>query len=178
MLYRPGSWFHERDLLITYRRDFSREPLEASQAIYGSLPRTRARLASGQPMHVGISGDSISTGLDASGLTAAAPFQPGYPELVIAQLRVLVDSPLKLTNRAVAGWSVAQGVADLDALLAEEPQLIIVAYGMNDVGRRDPQWFAEQTRTHCPPHPSRRAGYRNHSGRSNAGQSAVGAYAA
>jgi len=36
-------------------------------------------------------------------------------------------------------------LADLDALLDAEPDLVIVAYGMNDVGRRDPQWYREQT---------------------------------
>ena len=80
-------------------------------------------------------------------MTAAAPFQPGYPELVVAQLQVLSESEITLKNRAVSGWSVENGVADLDALLAEKPNLIIVAYGMNDVGRQDPKWFGEQTRT-------------------------------
>jgi lysophospholipase L1-like esterase len=31
--------------------------------------------------------------------------------------------------------------------LAEKPHLIIVAYGMNDVGRKDPPWFLGQTKT-------------------------------
>jgi len=31
--------------------------------------------------------------------------------------------------------------------LAERPHLVIFAYGMNDVGRRDPAWFSGQTRT-------------------------------
>jgi lysophospholipase L1-like esterase len=30
--------------------------------------------------------------------------------------------------------------------LAQKPNLIVVAYGMNDVGRRDPKWFGEQSR--------------------------------
>jgi lysophospholipase L1-like esterase len=38
-------------------------------------------------------------------------------------------------------------VEDLPNLLAESPHLIIVAYGMNDVGRRDPKWYGERTRT-------------------------------
>ena len=95
---------------------------------------------------IGISGDSISTGLDASVMTAAPPFQPGYPDLVAAQLRVLSDSDVTLRNRAVAGWSVANGISDLDNQLLEKPDLIIVAYGMNDVGRKDPDWYSDQTR--------------------------------
>ena len=31
-------------------------------------------------------------------------------------------------------------------LLAEKPHLVVVAYGMNDVGRRHPAWFGEQTK--------------------------------
>jgi lysophospholipase L1-like esterase len=53
-------------------------------------------------------------------------------------------STVTLRNRAVGGWSVDQGAADLDKLLAEKPELIIIAYGMNDVGRRDPERFKTQ----------------------------------
>ena len=146
LLYRPGRWFHEHNIEVTYRRDMNACPLKDVTITCGTLPRTLATLASGQPLTVGVSGDSISTGLDASDKTAAPPFQPGYPELVVAQLRVLSDSDVRLVNRAVSGWSIANGVADLDKLLAEKPDLLIVAYGMNDVGRRDPQWYSQQTR--------------------------------
>jgi lysophospholipase L1-like esterase len=58
---------------------------------------------------------------------------------------VSTKSSVTHVNRAVAGWSVANGVADLDALLESQPDLVLVAYGMNDVGRRDPAWFRDQT---------------------------------
>ena len=73
-----------------------------------------------------------------------APQQPAFPELVTQQLRLSYKSEITLKNRAVGGWSIANGNADLDALLAEKPQLIVMAYGMNDVGRRDPAWFKGQ----------------------------------
>ena len=100
-----------------------------------------------KPIILGISGDSISTGSDASGIAKIAPFQPGYPDLVAEQLRASFQSSVSLKNRSVGGWSVANGVQDLDKLLAEKPNLIVVAYGMNDVGRRDPKWYGDQTRT-------------------------------
>ena len=146
LLYRPGRWFHDHNIEVTYRRDMNASPLKEVTITYGTLPRTLSMLVSGIPFTVGVSGDSISTGLDASDKTAAPPFQPGYPELVVAQLRVLSDSDVRLVNRAVSGWSIANGVADLDKLLTEKPDLLIVAYGMNDVGRRDPQWYFDQTR--------------------------------
>ncbi|MGN6546752.1 MAG: GDSL-type esterase/lipase family protein [Aureliella sp.] len=147
LLFRPGRWFHDRDIEVTYRRDLARESLTDVPVTFGSLPKTLDRLSKGDPITLGISGDSISTGLDASVKTGTPPFQPGYPDLVVAQLQVLSDSEISLKNRAVGGWSVANGVKDLDAMLAEKPHLIIVAYGMNDVGRKDPKWFYEQTKT-------------------------------
>ena len=146
LLYRPGRWFHDRNVEITYRRDVSNQETAIDGPTFGSLPRTLAKLNAGIPLTIGISGDSISTGLDASVMTGAPPFQPGYADLVTAQLRVLYESDVALKNRAISGWSVANGVADLDNLLAENPDLIIVAYGMNDVGRKDPDWFSDQSR--------------------------------
>lgn len=143
LLYRPGRWFHDHNIELTYmRREMPRDQLE----VHGTLPKTIARLKSRQPMTIGISGDSISTGLDASAKTNAFPNQPGYPELVAVQLETTFDTTIRIKNRAVAGWSVANGVNDLDQLLAEKPDLVIVAYGMNDVGRRDPDWFLKQTK--------------------------------
>lgn len=144
MLYRPGKWFHERNVEITYRRNPVSQQLPQ---ITDLLPKTIARLKAGEPFTLGISGDSISTGLDASGLFQAPPLQPGYPDLVAAQLQAACGSRISLKNRAVSGWSIATGLNDLDKLLAEKPQLIIVAYGMNDVGRRDPKWFHTQSKT-------------------------------
>ncbi len=144
LLYRPGRWFHDRNVEITYRRrDLPKDKLD----VHGSIPKTLAKLKAGKPITIGVSGDSISTGLDASGTTKTFPHQPGYPDLVAAQLGVQFDSPIKLVNRSVGGWSVANGVADLDKLLDEKPDLVIVAYGMNDVGRKDPDWFFKQTKT-------------------------------
>ncbi|MGL4550811.1 MAG: GDSL-type esterase/lipase family protein, partial [Gemmataceae bacterium] len=144
LLYRPGRWFHDRNVEVTYRR---RENRPAPVTTAGSLPRTLARLRAGKALTLGVSGDSISTGLDASALSNAPPNQPGYPDLVAAQLRAAFGGAVTLKNRAVSGWSVANGVADLDKLLAEKPDLVVVAYGMNDVGRRDSKWFGGQTKT-------------------------------
>lgn len=144
LLYGPGRWFHDHQIEVTYRRkDFSWRGM-VPRFDAGKLPRTTAALKAGQPLTIGVSGDSISAGGDASGLNNVAPHMPAFPDLVAAQLRASTKSEITLKNRAVGGWSIANGNADLDALLAEKPQLIIMAYGMNDVGRRDPDWFGDQ----------------------------------
>lgn len=141
LLYAPGKWFHERNLEITYRRSLDSIPRDEQPR---KLVRTMEKLRGRSKLVLAVSGDSISTGLDASGTTMSPPNQPGYPELVAAQLTRDFDTEIELVNRSVAGWSIANGLADLDNLLASKPDLLIVAYGMNDVGRRDPAWFADQ----------------------------------
>lgn len=147
LMYHKGSWFHDRQIEVTYRRvkaEWSApKPMLASEV----LPRTFARLRAKQPLTLGVSGDSISAGGDASALWKFAPFMPAFPELVAAQLQQSYNTPITLKNRAVGGWSIVNGNSDLDKLLEEKPHLIIVAYGMNDVGRRNPGWFKEQTKT-------------------------------
>ena len=52
--------------------------------------------------------------------------------MVAAQLTSDFGVKIELTNRSVSGWSIANGLKDLDAMLASQPELLIVAYGMND----------------------------------------------
>ena len=145
LLYAPGKWFHERNLEITYQR--AGEIPTAHEKHPLRLVKTMAKLRTGSKLVLAVSGDSISTGLDASGTTMSPPYQPGYPELVAAQLTKDFGAEIDLVNRSVAGWSIANGLADLDKLMESKPDLLIVAYGMNDVGRRDPAWFADQARS-------------------------------
>jgi arylsulfatase A len=148
LMYFPGRWFHDRDFEVTYVREgFDATSEKSQRPTIPLLPLTMEKLKSGKPLRIAVSGDSISTGLDASGTTQAPPNQPGYPDLVAAQLRKSFGSEVSLTNRAVSGWSIANGVQDLDVLLESSPDLLIVAYGMNDVGRRDPNWFGQQAVT-------------------------------
>lgn len=141
MLYGPGRWFHDRQVEVTYERD-KYEWTGPTPTYAGKLlPKTIAKLQSGKVLSVGVSGDSITTGLDSSATAKAEPNQPGYVDLVARQLRLLTKAQINVDNRAVAGWSVANGLDDLDRLLEKKPDLIFIAYGMNDVGRRDPEWF-------------------------------------
>lgn len=146
ILFDNEHWFHDQQTEITY---------QASEPWFGyrpsfpeeSLTRTRDKLSKGEPLTIAVSGDSISFGLNASKLTGAPPYQPIYPELIAQQLEATFKSPIQLVNRAIGGWRLEQGLNDLDALLASNPDLIIVAYGMNHFGSRDPEGFRELQKT-------------------------------
>lgn len=145
MLYGPLGWFHNRQIEITYKTDPHSINVPTATLAEKYLPKTLARLKAGKPLLIGVSGDSISTGLDSSALCKAPPFMPGYPELVAEQLRHSTKSEITLKNRAISGWSIANGNVDSEKLLRWKPNLVIIAYGMNDVGRRDPKWYKDQT---------------------------------
>jgi acyl-CoA thioesterase I len=140
MMYHPGHWYHDRQLEVDYETE---EPWEGVVPALAdtALPKSFAKLKAKGTLILGVSGDSISTGADASGVGNVAPHQPGYAEMVAAQLRVTTGANVILKNRAVGGWGIDNGHADLDELVKEKPDLIILAYGMNDIGRRSPEWF-------------------------------------
>ncbi len=144
MLYGPGRWFHDHQLEITYTTDEA-WPGTTPPAATDKLPKTTALLAGKKFLKIAISGDSISTGLDASALAMANPKQPGYPDLVAANLQRLTGSEVRLVNFAISGTSISFGVSDWPRLAACKPDLVIIAYGMNDVGRKDPKWYRERT---------------------------------
>ena len=146
ILFNNGHWFHDQQIEVTYTRQPADWPGEVPRFDPARLPKTLARLKARQKLVIGVSGDSITYGLNASGLVGAPPFMPIYPELVAAQLRATYGGEVVLVNRAVGGWSVPNGLADLDPLLAAEPDLVLIAYGMNDVGRRNPEAYQEGIR--------------------------------
>jgi lysophospholipase L1-like esterase len=138
LLFAQGHVWHDWQVEITY------EPKSFSWGGYkptylgSKLPNTLVKLKSKQAVTLALSGDSISEGYNASGFTGGKPHMPAYAGLVSAQLAKSYGGPVTMHNRAIAGWSVKQGNDDLDKLLAEKPDLVIIAYGMNDVGYRNP----------------------------------------
>jgi acyl-CoA thioesterase-1 len=140
VLFDNGHWFHDQQLEVTYRH--AQAPWPAAPAFAGAiLPKTLARLRERKKLTLAVSGDSISQGYNASGYSQAPPWMPPYPDLVAAQLRATYAAEVELHNRAIGGWNVGLGLKDLDALLATKPNLVIIAYGMNDVGGRNPDAF-------------------------------------
>ncbi|MCP5527491.1 MAG: SGNH/GDSL hydrolase family protein [Verrucomicrobiales bacterium] len=101
-------------------------PVQASQA--DRLPRTRARLHSGQRVKLVAYGDSITAGGDASRPDLvfwrrwAAALQAKYPQAEVVAI-----------NGATGGDSTVQGLQRLQAkVINERPDLVLVGFGMND----------------------------------------------
>ena len=129
--------FHRRQVAATYGHAAGLWAGYVPARAAAQLPRTSERLRTSEPLTICLTGDSISEGYNASGFIGAPPFQPAYGELVAAALEQATGSPVTFHNLAVAGWTADHGLADVERVADAGPDLVIVAYGMNDAGFAD-----------------------------------------
>lgn len=147
MFFGPGRVIHDLQCVATYETaDPWRVPWPAA-APDEQLGSLRSRLRSKQPVTFVMLGDSISTEADASAISGAWPKQPGYPTLVARELESRYDSRVTLTNLSKGGMDSKWGLTRVPNVIAEKPDLLLLAFGMNDAsGRRTPEEFARITR--------------------------------
>lgn len=106
------------------------------------LPRTNTILGSGTAkLKIAVLGDSISQGWTASGYENVdiAPHCPPYAELFAASLKSKFgENKVELKNFSLAGktsrWPLYEqdGVENFGNMLAYSPDLVVIAFGMND----------------------------------------------
>ncbi len=99
-----------------------------------------ARLKERQDLHMLIIGDSISAGYSASSHVGVAPREPSYSVRVAAGLQRTYKADIFLNNISVPGWRASQGADQVQAshIADTHPDLVIIAFGMNDVDSHDP----------------------------------------
>jgi lysophospholipase L1-like esterase len=141
---------------VTYERAPGDWP-NAPKRDPAALSRTVARLKSREPVSIVVLGDSISTGDNASGKFNSPPRQPGYAELLRRHLAARFGGAVRMTNLSVGGVDSRWGLAQVEKVVALRPDLVILAFGMNDASGRAPAEYAgnikaaiEKTRARLP----------------------------
>lgn len=130
LLFHEGPPFQEIETAVSY--DHKKQWESYSPEPAGALARTRAALNARQPFKLVVLGDSISTGASASQSFCKPPFQPGFAELVANALRLKYRDPVTLKNLSVGGKTASWGVTEAAHAAEEHPDLVIIAFGMND----------------------------------------------
>ncbi|MBQ8754204.1 MAG: SGNH/GDSL hydrolase family protein [Lentisphaeria bacterium] len=98
------------------------------------LPRFRKLLQTpGAVCRIVWLGDSISEGYNASGYLKVMPFQPPFAELTANALKEHFPARVELLNLGVNGYTSAVPLEKDDRYLASEPDLLVIAFGMNDL---------------------------------------------
>jgi len=135
ILFGATHEYHDLQTLVTYshRGEWGGpRPSFAGER----LPRTVKRLSEKQPLTIALLGDSISTGCNASGWAKVAPFQPPYQDLLVMNLQAAYGAKVTLHNFAVGGTDTAWGLANIGKVIEAKPDLVILAFGMNDAAGR------------------------------------------
>ncbi len=136
ILFGGGHEYHDMQATVTYEHATGTWT-DTSPAVRGEeLARTRGLLKRKAPVTITLLGDSISTGCNASGWAKAAPYQPPYQDLLAMNLKAVHGSAITLNNFSVGGTSTDWGVKNIDKVVATRPDLVILAFGMNDSSGR------------------------------------------
>jgi len=140
LLYKE-AWFRNVQAEVDYETDEAWNGY--TPACDGSLlPKTLARLQKGEGLKICVTGDSISTGANASKSTP--PFMPGYVNLVQRALEKYSGNQVTATNLSVPGTTAKGGLDKIAQVIAQKPDLVIIAFGMNDVAGHHPEQYAAQ----------------------------------
>jgi len=133
LFFGEGHLFHDRQVTASYDHHSTWHGF-VPEAHTGRLQRTVAKLNSPVPLRICIIGDSISAGFNASAVVGVPPGMPPYPELFAEAIRRHRAGGVILENYAVSGTGMKYGLDIVDAVMNEDPDLVVIAYGMNDVG--------------------------------------------
>ncbi len=100
------------------------------------LAKTIAKLRDKKPVKMLLLGDSISAGCNASGWADGAPYQPPFSKLVERHLAESYKTDVSVQNLSVGGKDTSWAVTVTDDIVAAEPDLVMLAFGMNDSAGR------------------------------------------
>jgi acyl-CoA thioesterase I len=127
--------YHKLQVEVTYRCEPGQWIGPTPKYAGDSLPKTIAKLRSKQPFKMMLFGDSISAGSNASIMNKTPPNSPPYGELTALALEQHFGSKVTLINKAVDGTTSDKGLKLVkdQQLGKERPDLVIIAFGMNDV---------------------------------------------
>ncbi len=131
--FDAGNFFARMQFEVDYTATEMTE-FHVHKADSSRLPRFRKLLRTpGAVCRIVWMGDSISEGYNASGYLKVMPFQPPFAELTANALKDNFPARVEFINLGVNGYTSAVPLEKDDRYLASEPDLLVIAFGMNDL---------------------------------------------
>lgn len=149
-------------VFVTYTHSDSWNGAKATSQL-SHLPRTAARLTGKETLKIVFLGDSITCGYDASGMDekvilwesntethaviSRAPYMPSWAEMTTAKLRQTYGyTDIIKVNRASGGTGTYWGkTAAATWVNPESPDLVVIAFGMNQASTSKEEFQADIT---------------------------------
>jgi lysophospholipase L1-like esterase len=138
--------YHHLQTCITYTHEPEDWKSITPKFDANALPRTIGLLRERQPVSIVLIGDSISSGCNASGWAGETPFQPSFPGLLQRHLKVRYETTVRMVNPSVSGKDTRWVLSTLDKVVEPRPDLVIVAFGMNDAAGRSAEEYKANTK--------------------------------
>ncbi len=147
ILFGKTLEYHQMQTMVTYKKKSNDWPVTMPVFNPDALPTTLQKLRNHEALSIVLLGDSISTGCNASAWGNGAPFQPAYQELLVQHLREHYQTSVTLANLAVGGTSTPWGITRIDEVVEHQPDLVILAFGMNDSAGRTADEYGKNIAT-------------------------------
>ena len=145
ILFGAKLEYHQMQTYVTYKKADNAWPLLMPSFDSDVLPITLQKLRDHRELSIVLLGDSISTGCNASAWGEGAPFQPAYYDLLTEHLQAHYQTKVRLTNLSVGGQATPWGITMIDQVVLQRPDLVILAFGMNDSAGRSAEEFGQNT---------------------------------
>ncbi len=132
LFFSEGSVYHQKQISITYtHKEVWSGPVPKAKG--KKLPMLQKALKTKSSLNLLVFGDSIAEGANASGREEAAPFMPTWPE-IFADKQSDMGAKVSYINKSVVGETSAFAARPdkINELIRLSPDLIILAWGMND----------------------------------------------
>jgi lysophospholipase L1-like esterase len=136
LLYCEGSFFPDLQPRFTYRHNGWAGPAPTPNAAL--LPLTHEKLKNKNPLRMVVFGDSISAGYNATGAINIPPFYPAYDKQAAMELERIYGTEVVCRNVSQNGMNALWARQNISRVLDEKPDLLILAWGMNDASERVP----------------------------------------
>ncbi len=136
--FSEGDVFHRWQVVVTYRHQDA-WPHSVPKNKKNLLPATNKILEAGGSLSVLFTGDSITEGANSSGPIGAPPHLPSWRKLISSGLERRYGVKVPAANVSMGGQISAWGAEKaLKAAQIHAPNLLVVAFGMNDGSHKVP----------------------------------------
>ncbi len=146
--FGEGDTYFKTQVAVTYEHNgVWKGPVPSYRG--DKLKKTVAKLKNGEELRIVFYGDSITTGANSS--NTQAPYAPIWTTLVTRSLAAAYDNPnIVEINTAVGGTTSSWGVENARELAAaHDPDLVVLAFGMNDAGKSAAEYGWNISRIIC-----------------------------
>lgn len=147
----PWLKLHGKHVVVTYTHEegLDEDEREALPTYQGNrLPKTMHRLLNRSHLNIVALGDSITLGIGTSAYMEIPPYMPTWGDLFVDRLQKIYGYyDIHLVNAALGGMTSDWGLQNAESAVAGlDPDLVIIAFGMNDFWSNSPDIFAKNIR--------------------------------